>query len=340
VADAAKAGRWLGYVDFERVHDNRNDPPELIARETICKPVADCRTAAYAPDDDFDLKVSVGRFTARQPWQIAIFGEKSSLKGPLLPLCRDYSADLYICSGEISDTLIYDIAKSAAADGRPLLMLTLSDFDPAGRQMPVSIAWKLQAFRVLKFGNLHFRVLPVALTEEQAVEFNLPSTPLKPTEGRADRWREEFGREQTEIDALLALHPGVLQNFVREAIASYFDDTLRNRLYDAREAWLEEAHEAVNQAIVADDDDEAGSYQTCAREAAENLEDAIQELDAIGQRIIDDGILPPIAVPQAEIDEPDVSNVLVSSTWSHAEIARQLKARKAHGSGNDDAEAA
>ena len=80
-----------------------------------------------------------------------IFGEKTSLEEVLLPVARAHEADLYLPSGEISDTLIHRIAKDAAEDGRPLVMITVSDCDPAGYQMPVSIGRKLQAFRDLLF---------------------------------------------------------------------------------------------------------------------------------------------------------------------------------------------
>ena len=35
---AAKAARWLGYVPFERIIDNRNDPPRLISYAETSQP--------------------------------------------------------------------------------------------------------------------------------------------------------------------------------------------------------------------------------------------------------------------------------------------------------------
>src|SRR6516165_6100325 len=109
-----------------------------------------------------------------------------------LTVCGGVAVYTYLPTGEISDTLIYKIASDANFDGRPLVMFTLSDCDPAGRQMSVSIGRKLQAFRDLFFPKLRFEVVPVALTVEQVRELRLPSTPLKETEKRADRWREAF----------------------------------------------------------------------------------------------------------------------------------------------------
>jgi hypothetical protein len=126
----------------------------------------------------------------------------------LLPIARAKQADLYLPSREISDTLLHRMASDAVKDGRPLVVFTLSDCDPAGHQMPVSIARKLQSLRDLLFPKFRFEVVPVALTVDQVRELGLPSTPLKETEKRADRWREAFGVEQTEIDALATLQPG------------------------------------------------------------------------------------------------------------------------------------
>ena len=43
-------------------------------------------------------------------------------------------------------------------------MFAVIDCDPAGRQMYISIARKLQAFRDLHFPNLRFEIVPAALT--------------------------------------------------------------------------------------------------------------------------------------------------------------------------------
>ena len=118
-----------------------------------------------------------------------------------------YDADLYLPTGEISDTQLHTMASTGNSDGRKLIVFTLTDFDPAGWQMPVSIGRKLQAFKDLQFPDLEFEVQPVALTGEQARSLDLPSTPLKETERRGTKWRAAMGWEQTEINALSTLQP-------------------------------------------------------------------------------------------------------------------------------------
>ena len=207
---AVKKARWLGYLPFERIVDQRNDAPTIHQNRRLTERGSGVlHTWVRWPGEDgfrFTTKLEVVRpfpwlrgFTREQPYALVLFGEKSSLEDVLDPIATSYGANLYIPAGEISDTLIYEMAKDGAEDGRPMVVITCCDFDPGGYQMPISIGRKLQALRDLCFPELRFEVVPAALTVEQVRD--LPSTPLKPKELRASRWRQEFGHEQTEIDA-------------------------------------------------------------------------------------------------------------------------------------------
>ena len=153
ITNPAKAARWLGYVPFDRIIDQRNSAP-IIHRKARVRPEARLSIGldVEIPDAEDIEPLPIARgFVARQAFHFAIFGEKSSLEDVVLPIAEQFEGDLYLPTGEISDTLVYQIAKEANEDGRPLMMFTLSDCDPAGHQMPVSIARKLQAFRDLFF---------------------------------------------------------------------------------------------------------------------------------------------------------------------------------------------
>jgi hypothetical protein len=133
--------------------------------------------------------------------------------------------------------MIHGMVQRADEDSRPSVVFYFSDFDPAGNQMPISISRKLQALRTLEFPQLKIEVHPVALTLEQVMALDLPSTPLKETERRADRWREVLGHEHTEIDSLAALRPDVLERFARNAIAPFWDAPLDERATTAPIEW-------------------------------------------------------------------------------------------------------
>ena len=331
---AGKAARWLGYIPFDRIFDARNSDPLIFRGSSEREKFSTFLSLGiYAEIPDVsDLKPRIfGRgFESVQPYALAIFGEKTSLEDVLLPIARRYQADLYLPSGEISDSLLYRIAKDGAEDGRPLIVFVLADCDPAGHQMAVSIGRKLQAFRDLHFPDLEFEVRPVGLTVDQVKELKLPSTPLKETELRADRWREAFGVEQTEIDALATLQPKVLIEIVEDAIAPFYDHTLSSRMSSARRSWEQEAQKAVEEQI------DQEYLERLREEASEKLDELRQEIDDLNERLSiamdpDEIDLPEPVIPDPVIDESTRQPSLVSSAWPWAESTRALIERKRYG---------
>jgi hypothetical protein len=273
-------------------------------------------------------------FVPRQAFHFVIFGEKSSIEEAALPVAERFDADLYLPTGEISDTLVYHMAKDAAEDGRPLVVFTISDFDPAGRQMPVSIGRKLQAFADLHFPGLRFELVPVALTLDQVIEHNLPEEPLKPGEKRAEAWKAEFGRAQTEVDALTTpdkLREGVLRRIIEAAFEPYIDEDLKDRVDEAEEAWDSEAQEAVSQQIDAD------HLDAIRTEAAAKLEELREQIDKINDalQVSTEGFtLPPIEVPEPEVDIDALDpsrQALVSFDDDWVEASQALKTHKSYG---------
>lgn len=332
-SSAGKAARWLGYIPFDRIIDQRNAPPIIHRKARVApEPRLAVEFDITIPDlDDIEpTPVAVG-FDVRQAFHFVIFGEKSSLEEILLPIAQRYHADLYLPTGEISDTQIYMMARDAAEDGRPLIVFTVSDCDPAGWQMPISIARKLQAFHDLLFPDLEFEVVPVALTPDQVRAENLPEEPLKPGELRAEKWRNAMGVAQTEVDALTTpsmQRRGVLRRFMDEAFAVYLDPTLDERVREAKEQWYLDAQEAISDQV-----DQEG-LENIKAQAADRLEELRTEIDRINEQLSfasDSITLPPIEVPGPEIDLPDERQALVSLDHDFIEASQALIERKSYG---------
>lgn len=182
LTQAARSARWLGYVDTERLLDNRNDEPRILraagGREEpqtygmalaslgISTPTNEWLTIPSAhverPSRYADIWVyPVVSFPDNPPprYALALFAEKSSLAAPLTPSAQRFGADLYCGAGEASDIHLERMARDACADGRTLVVFCFSDFDPSGWQMPISVARKLQAFKVWKYPTLEFQVV-------------------------------------------------------------------------------------------------------------------------------------------------------------------------------------
>jgi hypothetical protein len=239
--DASKAARWLGYVDFERIHDARNEEPIWRGRSTYeistssrgeRKIGVDAGSLDAEVPDLYAVLPSLtisGSKRPEQPYRLGLIGEKSSLRPVVEPIAYTYDIDVVLDTGDASDSHLYQMAKRAAADQRPFVVFYLSDFDPGGHNMPTSVARKFQAMCDLHFRDLDLRLYPVALTLEQVIEYGLPSAPLQPSEKRKAKWLARFGREQTELDALMALQPGGLEKLLHTAIQPFFDPTLDHR---------------------------------------------------------------------------------------------------------------
>jgi hypothetical protein len=213
-----------------------------------------------------------------------------------------------------------------------MVVFTLVDCDPAGHQMAVSIGRKLQALRDLFFPKLRFEVVPAALSVEQVRELGLPSTPLKEGEKRADRWREAFGVEQTEIDALATLRPNVLREIIERAFDPYWDYTLVRRVSEAKTEWDRRAEEALGEQI---DQNHLEALRAEAAGRLAELDDAISDINERLQLAAADRFsLPRIIVPKPEIDEGPTRQALVSFDDDWVAATRALIARKRYGGGS------
>jgi hypothetical protein len=203
---AADAARWLGYLPFDQIIDQRNSPPIIrIFKQPVPRPYLLADVDIHVPSvEELMPAVSVTGFEGTQPYKLVLFGEKSSLADVLGPVATEHQADLYLPTGEISDTLLHQMAKVGAQDGRPMVVLCFSDADPAGWQMPISISRKVQAFKALHFPDLDVQVHRVALTPDQVREYGLPSSPLKDTEKRGDAWRAAGGAVLAQADLALS----------------------------------------------------------------------------------------------------------------------------------------
>ena len=132
---------------------------------------------------------------------------------------------------------------------RPARILYISDFDPAGLGMPISVARKIEFFqRERGFDDLDIRLHPIVLTGDQVAHYRLPRVPVKDSDKRKAHFEAAHGEGQVELDALEALYPGELGEIVEGAILQYYDPTLQERtreMYEEIEEDLSERREAV-----------------------------------------------------------------------------------------------
>jgi len=329
IEKASKAARWLGYVPFARIVDERNAPPEIFVAEYATPVSVLAAGERIEVADNYDpLPQFVTTNTGgRQHYRIILFGEKTSLSQILRPIAERIGAEMILPTGEASDTLIAEVAARASQDGRSAIVLYFSDFDPSGRQMAISVSRKLQALcDLLYHGGLEIELHQVALTLEQVTRLGLPSTPLKETERRKDKWRAAMGHEQTEIDALIALDPDELTRIAEAAIAPFYDETLKERCRAAYDTWWRDANELLTNDARYDD-------------ARQSIEDAHNEvMDAIDNLVtaqddaestLSDIEPPPFDCPEPELNDEDAPQPLFTSQDDYTTTTTRLRLYKA-----------
>jgi hypothetical protein len=336
--EASSAARWLGMVPFERILDERNERPilptdpehapgfvrELTAGESMFVP----HFSAAMP------KANITATPARQPYRIVLFGEKTSLGSVLRPIRERINGELLLPTGESTTTMVFDMAWRAALDGRPCVIFYFSDFDPAGWQMSISVARKLQAIKTLRFPNLDVQLFPVALNYDQVSALNLPSTTLKPEEKRADKWRAAWNHEQTEIDALATLNPSALTTIAEAAVAPFWDPTL----VDRTERELERARRAAAATLASRP--QWQSAQARIENALAAVEDAVADLEAIQDEVADEWA--DIELPDLpELPEPELKDEPPEPLFNSGDgyITATLKLKRHRALYEDDAEA-
>jgi hypothetical protein len=269
----------LSLVPPDLLSDARNDAPLIIYRPDSRGAEAELRKGmvAYQPFHHRPQLQLLGqeqglviRPQVERPYQVEIWAEKTTVNDVLRPLAYTYDLNIVTASGEISATACRQLVSRAARNGKPVRVLYVSDFDPAGRSIPVAMARKVEYEIDRRQLDLDIQVRPVVLTHEQCVQYNLPRTPIKESERRAAGFEERYGEGATELDALEALHPGVLRLILVAEIERYWNPD-HNDIVDQASNDFEDAIAAVNKQVADEFRDEFNALDAEVRRVAEGI---------------------------------------------------------------------
>jgi hypothetical protein len=248
LCEAIRDARYLDLIPEGLIIDRRNPQPILnyagdrdtdaeieINHGAVSR--VDFGMDYRAPSYTLPCAELVDEPTFGQRYHLEIWIKKSTANEVLLPLGRQYGINVATFIGEVSATRCEELVARVIASGRSARILHVTDFDPAGRDMPISAAVKIDFFGKKSGVDLDIRLEHVALTEEQCVQYRLPRTPIKETETRGASFEARYGTGGTELDALEALHPGVLRQILVEHIERYRDDDLDGKVENAVEQY-------------------------------------------------------------------------------------------------------
>lgn len=254
LTNASKAARYLEYVDPAAFVDRRNDDP-VDHLDYWTRRAANVFVSYADTLEDIAMPEPPGvpgyRLACETPqrYHLEVWCEKSTMNDILAPLARTYRATLLFGKGELSITAALAAITRFQRTGRPVRIFYVSDFDPAGAGMPVSMSRKLEYFVRHHDLDLDIRVYPIVLTYVQTRRYpRLLPTPIKETERRKASFEAKYGGGAIELDALEALYPGELARIVQGELSRYYDASLSTRLLNAqRQIWtrLSEKERAV-----------------------------------------------------------------------------------------------
>lgn len=201
-----------------------------------------------SPGDIIDSAAASFRFElwskTEQLYRPQVWVEKDALSEVVSVACSQYRVPYLACRGYPSDSVLWLAAQGMRRDrqrGCIPIVLHLGDHDPSGIDMTRDIEDRLALF------GAGCRVQRIALTMDQVDEHNPPPNPAKTTDARFEGYREEYGDESWELDAL---PPDVLNDVIASNLSPYIDDEAwqqgveaeneaRQLLDDAAERWDE-----------------------------------------------------------------------------------------------------
>lgn len=246
VLDSSKFARNLQLVDPFEIIDRRNPEPlgEIRRRLEFHNEISPAnwtfpygrlsipKTTFLSPELIINEELAIQTSSALQPVHLEIWTEKTTMNDILEPLCEEYGIRLVPYAGYASITSIDKFVETAVSfSDKPSVIFYISDFDPAGQNMPVTVARYLQhRIWVLKNKNLwpekkEIFINHVLLTKAQMESDEFKTLPKAPA-GKKKKDEDYYSDTRpgtVELDALEALMEGKFKEIVLEHIAKVFD---------------------------------------------------------------------------------------------------------------------
>ena len=227
---ACKYARYLGLIPFEAFEDRRNAQPITFSLVTASnaspsKHWQDCVLSGLAD------RVAVELAGQQQAYHVEVWLEKSSIMDEVMPVAKHYMVNVVNSLGEMSLTAVVKLLQRVVRCGKPVRVFYISDFDPAGRSMPLSVSRKLEyLLRHHHRNQTVVKLCPLMLTRSQCVNYHLPRIPIRKDNPRRRQFENCHGPGATELDALAGLHPGAIGRLLRDALKVYCSEELAQKI--------------------------------------------------------------------------------------------------------------
>lgn len=214
---------WHSIVDRTRKHESN---PHWDSPSDIIEDSAD----QYAIDTRSD-----------QNDYLEVWVEKDALVGVIERACEPLDIGYLSCRGYVSQSAMWRAAmrfKRQEQNGKDsTVLLHLGDHDPSGIDMTRDIQDRLYMFgsRVI--------VKRIALDMEQVEKYQPPPNPARTTDSRYATYRDKYGDDSWELDAL---DPRVITELITNQAADYTDNNRRKALIEKQEEERQEIQEIAD----------------------------------------------------------------------------------------------
>ncbi|MEJ7667704.1 MAG: hypothetical protein WKH97_03015 [Casimicrobiaceae bacterium] len=113
-----------------------------------------------------------------------VWVESRSIASVLLADCEELAVDLYPCAGFSSLSFVHEAAEqhNHSGDTRPLVVLYVGDYDPAGVLIDVSLEREL---REHLHDHIELTFVRIGINPDQISNYDLPTKPRKATDRRS-----------------------------------------------------------------------------------------------------------------------------------------------------------
>ena len=220
-------------------------------------------------------RLSLSRPTVAQRYHLEVWAEKTTVDDVVEPIAGRFAFNYLAFAGQPGIKPCRELVDRAVRHGRPVRILYISDFDPQGESMPVAVARKIEFVGAERGLDLDIRLIPIVLTAQQCVDLKLPRAPIKDGDRGRSTFEERHGEGATELDALEALHPGLLHDLLVAEVERYHDATLNERVDERFEELSAEAQQLADNVVPRFDGDLAA--------LSDELADLRKQLDPISQ---------------------------------------------------------
>lgn len=216
-------GRLAGLIDWDGLEDRTRNLQSVGHWSSPAQIIATA-SRSYAIDK-----------WATQSVRPEVWIEKDALAGVIEGICTELDVPYFSCRGYTSQSEMWGAAMrfvGYANKKQTTHVIHLGDHDPSGQDMSRDIEDRIRMF-MRTHGHRNFDFTRIALNMDQVTQYNPPPNPAKSSDTRFADYRNAYGDESWELDAL---EPTVLRDLIRDKVVELRDEEQWDKQVDREEA--------------------------------------------------------------------------------------------------------